>query len=129
MSRFRNSAVAILGVAILFASTSGATLQASTLEEVTVFTFKGPVQVPGRILPAGKYLFKLDQTDGDLNVVEIKNQRQNKVYGIFLVKPKYHVGVPSRPAITFEDRAPGTPLAIKAWLYPGDEYAYEFIYK
>ncbi len=129
MSRFRNSAAVILGGAMLFATLAGASLQAGDLEEVTVFTFKAPVRVPGQILPAGKYLFKLDQSSGDLNVVEIKNQSQNKVYGVFLVKPEYHMRVPGTPSIMFEDSAPGTPQAIKAWLYPGDKYAYEFIYK
>ncbi len=115
-------------LAALFAVTFP-TLQASSREEVTVFTFTAPVEVPGRVLPAGKYLFKVDQRDGELNVVEIKNQQENRVYGVFLVKPEYHMRVPGSPAIAFQQRAPGTPQAIKAWLYPGDKYWYQFIYR
>jgi hypothetical protein len=60
--------------------------------------------------------------------VEIKNQQESKVYGVFLVRPRYHVRVPGRSAITFEERPFGTPQAIKDWLYNGDKYWYEFIY-
>ena len=124
MSRFQISAGVVLSGAILLAAVSSAT----TLEEATVFTFRAPVEVPGRVLPAGTYLFKLDQRDGELNVVEIKNRSENKVYGVFLVKPEYHVRVPGRPGIVFEGRTAGAPQAVKAWLYPGDKYEYEFIY-
>jgi hypothetical protein len=124
MSRFQILAGIVLGSAILLAGLSSA----STLQEVTVFTFTAPVEVPGRVLPAGKYLFKVDQRAGELNIVEIKNQNQSKVYGVFLVKPEYHVQVPGRAGIIFEERAPGAPQAIKAWQYPGDRYQYEFIY-
>jgi hypothetical protein len=125
MSRFQISAGMVLSGAILLAAVSSA----STLEEATIFTFKAPVEVPGRVLPAGTYLFKLDQRDGELNVVEIKNQNENKVYGVFLVKPEYQMRVPGRSGIIFEGRAGGAPQAVKAWLYPGDKYEYEFIYR
>ncbi len=30
--------------------------------------------------------------------------------------------------ITFEERPSGTPEAIKAWFYPGDNYGQQFVY-
>lgn len=95
-----------------------AALWASPPEETTIFNFTAPVQVPGRVLPPGKYLFKLDQHE-ELNVVKIENPQENKVFGVFLVKPEYHTKAPSKPVLIFEDRGPGAPQAIKAWFYPG----------
>ena len=114
MSRFHIlSGVLVLGVAVLFAPDLAPGLQASTPQEVTVFNFKVPVQVPGRVLPAGRYLFKLEQSGGELNVVEIKNPQESKVYGVFLVKPDYRGKAPSQPRANFRPArsriSPGNP--------------------
>ncbi len=114
----------------LFAvSFAGGLLWASAPQEVSIFTFTAPVELPGRVLPAGRYLFKLSQADGELNIVKIENPQENKVFGIFLVKPDYQMKAPSQPGLVFEQRAPGAPQAIKAWFYQGDKYGYEFIYR
>jgi hypothetical protein len=105
-----------------------ALLSASSDEEVTVFTFAAPVQVPGRILPAGKYLFKLDQHE-ELNVVKIESPDERKVFGIFVVKPDYHMKAPTQPGLVFEPASAGGPEVIKAWFYPGDKYGNAFIYR
>jgi hypothetical protein len=73
---------------------------ASTNEEVTVFSFTAPVEVPGKILPAGKYLFKLDQHE-ELNVVKIESPDERKVFGIFVVKPDYNLQAPKTPGLIF----------------------------
>lgn len=103
-------------------------LWASTDEEVTVFNFTAPIEVPGKVLPAGKYLFKLDQHE-ELNVVKIESPDERKVFGVFLVKPDYTLRAPRTPGLIFEQRGPGAPLAIKAWFYPGDKFGNEFIYR
>jgi hypothetical protein len=101
---------------------------ASSLDEQTVFTFRQPVQVPGRVLAPGKYLFKLDKSEGELSGVEIESLDRHRVYGIFAVNPEFRLDVTSAPLITFEERTPGAPQAIKAWFYPGDHYGNGFIY-
>jgi Protein of unknown function (DUF2911) len=103
-------------------------LWASTNEEVTVFHFNAPVEVPGKILPAGKYLFKLDQRE-ELNVVKIESPDEQKVFGVFVVKPDYSLRAPRKPGLVFEPGRRGAPPAIKAWFYPGDKFGKEFIYR
>jgi len=118
------------GLKFLFAaSLAGALLWASAPEEVSIFTFTAPVELPGRVLPAGRYLFKLSEADGELNIVKIENPRENKVFGIFLVKPDYQMKAPSKPGLVFEQGAPGEPQAIKAWFYQGDKYGHQFLYR
>ena len=50
------------------------------------------------------------------------------MYGFFLAIPDYRLRPTGRPIITFEERAPGAPEAVKAWFYPGDNYGHEFVY-
>jgi hypothetical protein len=39
--------------------------------QATKLTFSGPVEVPGRVLPAGTYWFSLMNDDSDRNIVQI----------------------------------------------------------
>ena len=94
----------------------------------TVFTFSGPVEIPGEVLPAGTYVFKLADSASDRNIVQVFNKNENHLYGTFLAIPDYRMKTPSKPIITFEERAAGAPQAVKAWFYPGDNYGNEFVY-
>jgi hypothetical protein len=94
----------------------------------TVFTFSGPVEIPGMVLPAGTYVFKLADSESDRNIVQVFNKDENHLYGTFLAIPDYRMKTPSRPIITFDERAAGAPEAVKAWFYPGDNYGNEFVY-
>ncbi len=94
----------------------------------TIFTFSGPVEIPGRVLPAGTYVFKLADSMSDRNIVEVFNKDENHLYGIFLAIPDYHLKPADKPIITFEERATGSPEAVKAWFYPGENYGHDFVY-
>jgi hypothetical protein len=124
MARIFFLALAVCG-ALLPAQKS----QASTVVEKSLVTFRTPVEVPGGVLRPGTYLFQLDANAGDLNVVEIKNPQETKVYGVFLVKPDYRRTAPTGAVVTFDERAPGTPEAIRTWFYPGDKFGNRFIYR
>lgn len=117
-------AAGALALAIAMPSTA----KADDWNQKTVFTFSGPVEVPGQVLPAGTYVFKLLDSDSDRNVVEIFNQRENHLYGFFLAIPDYRLRPRGKPIITFEERAAGAPEAIKAWVYPGENYGHQFVY-
>lgn len=46
----------------------------------------------------------------------------------FLAIPDYRLKPTGKPIITFEERAAGSPEAVKAWFYPGFNYGHEFVY-
>jgi hypothetical protein len=52
---------------------------ADEADESTTITFSQPIQIPGRVLPAGTYVFKLASTD-DLNVVQVFNADRTVLY-------------------------------------------------
>lgn len=96
--------------------------------QTTIFTFSGPVEIPGRVLDPGTYVFKLMDSLSDRNIVEVLNKDENHVYGTFLAIPDYRLKPSGKPIITFEERAAGSPEAVRAWFYPGDNYGHEFVY-
>ena len=122
MSRIALAAIVILGFVLAPAS------RASVVVEKADFTFAEPVRVPGHVLPPGTYLFKLEENEGNLNIVEIRNQTATKLFGVFLVGPLFRTKAPTTPVILFDESRPGRPKPIKAWFYPGDNYGKAFVY-
>src|SRR5579863_7354689 len=103
-------------------------MNADAWDQLTTLTFSGPVEIPGRVLSAGTYVFKLADSQSDRRIVEVYNKDENHLYGIFLEIPYYHLKPADKPIITFEERAAGAPEAVKAWSYPGENYGNEFVY-
>lgn len=94
----------------------------------TIFTFSGPVEIPGQVLPAGTYVFKLADSSSDRNIVQVYNKDETHLYGTFLAVANQRVHPAEKPIITFEERADDSPEAVKAWFYPGDDAGHEFVY-
>jgi hypothetical protein len=102
--------------------------RADEYNKKTVVTFNGPVEIPGKALPAGTYVIKLFDSDSDRSVVQIWNKDETLLIATVLAIPDYHLTPADNPIITFEERAQGSPPAIRAWFYPGDNYGLEFVY-
>jgi hypothetical protein len=102
--------------------------KADARNQKTVFTFSGPVEIPGQILPAGTYVFKLHSSDSYRHIVQVFNKDENHVFGTFIAIPDYRLHPSSESIINFHERAAGSPVAIKAWFYPGTTYGHEFVY-
>ena len=45
--------------------------RADEWNQKTVFTFSGPVEIPGQVLQPGTYVFKLADSASDRNIVEV----------------------------------------------------------
>ncbi len=102
--------------------------KADEWDQKTVFTFSGPVEIPGRVLSAGTYVFKLMDSDSDRNIVQVFSKDEKHLYGTFLAVPDYRMKPAGKAVITFEERASGSPEAVKAWFYPGENYGHDFVY-
>lgn len=101
---------------------------AQTLDKRTVFTFSGPITMPGVTLPAGQYLFRLADPTGGRNVVQVLSADGTKPYGMFFSMRAERLEPASTPEVRFMETAAGTPAAIKTWWYPGERSGYEFVY-
>jgi len=101
---------------------------ADAWDRLTKVTFSGSVEIPGQVLPAGTYWFKLLDSPSTRNVVQIFNEDRNKIYATLLAIPDYRLKPTDKTVITFAEREANSPPALKAWFYPGDTYGQEFVY-
>lgn len=117
---------------ILFGALLVPRAKADEYNKLTYFTFNAPVEVPGYrgpiVLPAGTYTFKLLDSLGNRDIVQIYNKAMSHLYSTVLAIPDYRLTPKGKSVITFEERAAGSPEAIKAWFYPGDNFGQEFVY-
>src|SRR5277367_6625205 len=73
----------------------------------TVLTFNGPVEIPGQILPAGTYVFKLANSQSNRHIVQVFNKDENHVFGTFLAIPDYRFHPAEGSIIKFHERVAG----------------------
>lgn len=112
----------------VFACLLAAPVSAQPLDKRTLFTFSGPVTLPGVTLPAGQYLFRLADPNSSSKVVQVLNAEGTKPFGLFFTIPAERLEPASTPEVRFMETASGTPAAIKTWWYPGERRGYEFIF-
>lgn len=112
----------------LVAGLSVATVFAQTPDKRTVFTFSGPVSIPGVTLPAGQYLFRLADPMTSGKVIQVLSADGTKPYGLFFSYPVERLDASEKPKVRFMETAKDAPAAIKTWWYPGERTGYEFIY-
>jgi hypothetical protein len=104
------------------------TLSADTWDQKTVMTFSGSVELPGKVLPAGSYIFKLADAPGVRNVVQVWNSEQTQLIGTFLTITSERLHAAGKPILKFAERPAGQPEALKAWFFPGSSIGDEFVY-
>ena len=97
-------------------------------DKETIVTFSNPIEVPGRVLPAGTYIFKLADSQSDRRIVQIFTRDQRKVLATIQAIPDYRPEATDQTAISFEERPSGKPEALRNWFYPGDNYGVHFVY-
>jgi hypothetical protein len=113
-------------LSLLFVLGFQSTAMADDWDHKTIFTINQPVLVPGHVvLPAGTYVIK--RLDAVTPVVQILNESETKVYATVLPVPEFVVDPPDKPAFTFQEMPEGTAMALKSWIYPGSQTAYEFL--
>lgn len=103
-------------------------LSADEYNKLTKMTFSGPVEVPGKVLPAGTYIFKLLGSQSNRNIVEIYNADQTQLEDLILAVPDQRLRPTGKTVVQFSERTAGSPEALKAWFYPGSVYGEEFVY-
>jgi len=102
-------------------------VRADESDKKTIVTVNEPIQVPGKVLPAGTYVFKLlDSNDRTLVAIYDADGMHfiTTVQGI----PDVRTETPDKAILQLEERPSGQPQALKAWFYPGDNFGVEFVY-
>ena len=115
----------LVAIAALFASSNA---NADTWNKATKITFPDPVEVSGTVLPSGTYWFQLMDSVADRHIVQIWNADRSRLITTILALPNYRLRPTGDTVVKFSERPSGTPEAVKAWFYPGDNFGQEFVY-
>ena len=118
----------VFGLSVLTASTMLPSASADEWNKETMLTFSAPVAIPGRTLPAGKYIFKLADSDSDRDIVQVLTEDNGELLDTILAIPAYRSEATAETKVTFEERRAGSPDAIHQWFYPGETSGVEFVY-
>ena len=86
------------------------------------------MQVPGRVLEPGSYVFKLLDSDAQRTIVEIYTADHMQLLTMVMAISAYRLDPPDKTIITFSERPGGAPEALHHWFYPGETNGIEFIY-
>jgi hypothetical protein len=101
--------------------------RADETDRKTIVTVEEPIQVPGKVLPAGTYVFKLLNSN-DLTLVAIYNANETQLITTVLGISDTRTKTPDKTILRFEEQPTGQPEALKEWFYPGDNTGVEFVY-
>jgi len=124
-TKFVSLAFALALIGAVSASTASAQ---TNLNNRTVVTFSQPVEVPGKILPAGTYTFELNESMANRHIVQIFDQAGTKIVAIVLAVPNRRLTPTADTVINFAEVAAGQPQALRAWFYPGQTVGQEMVY-
>jgi hypothetical protein len=97
----------------------------------TELEFSAPVEIPGHVLAAGKYVFQILDTPSDRNIVQVFSHDADgneTLIATIAAIPDYRNETPDKTLINFEERRAGAPEAIHSWFYPGENTGWEFVY-
>src|SRR6266536_6428912 len=103
-------------------------VRADQWDKKTILTVSGPVQLPGATLPAGSYVFKLADLNGNRHVVQVFDKDEKKIFATLMAIPNDRLEPADEPLVLFSERAAGSPQAVKVWFYPGERIGNEFVY-
>jgi hypothetical protein len=117
-----------VGMIIAFTLLFELAAHADESDQATKITFSQPIQIPGQILPAGTYSFKLFNSNSDPNVVQIFNSDQTHLYATLQTVATERQDPTRDTAITLAEQGGGKPDALLKWFYPGRETGHEFVY-
>jgi hypothetical protein len=84
--------------AVLLALALGSIVKADNWDKKTVVTFNQDVEIPGQVLPAGTYVFKLLRSNSDRTVVQVTGTDE------------------------------GYPPAVVSWFFAGSDDGRDFVY-
>lgn len=116
-----------IGLIIAFSLFLALTAHADEADESTIITFSQPIQIPGRVLPAGTYQFKLASND-NLYMVQIFNADQTVLYATLPTIATERRKPAPFTVVTLADQGAGQPDMMVKWFYPGHEAGNEFVY-
>jgi hypothetical protein len=125
--KIRNVLCGVCGIVLAF-SAFLPMARANEWNQKTELSFSQPIEIPGRVLPAGTYWFVLADSQSDRNLVEIFSKNWSKEYATLQTTPEYRAESTDNTEVQFAERPHDKPEALLVWYYPGLLKGHEFLY-
>jgi len=101
-------------------------LHADQANQATKVTFNQPVQIPGKILPAGSYWIQMAR-NGDPDIVQIFTEQHELIASLFTItRERPETTAPA--AVVVANPGDRKTQVIVAWFYPNRTEGHEFLY-
>ena len=117
---------------VMFLAAAGllflSTVRADEWDQRTVVTINQPIEIPNQVLEPGTYVFRLADSQSNRHIVQVYDKDQKHLIATVLAIPNERLQPTGKTQMTFWERAAGTPSALRAWFYPGDNFGQEFAY-
>jgi len=123
-----NKGYIAVGLIIAFTLFFELAAHADESDQATTITFSEPIQIPGQVLPAGSYLFKLANSDSAQNIVQVFNADRTVLYATLQTIETERQEPTDHTAVTLAEPESGGPNVLVKWFYPGRETGNEFLY-
>jgi hypothetical protein len=101
--------------------------RADEADQSIKITFNQPIEIPGQVLPAGTYLFKLADPN-DLDVVRIFNSQGTRLYATLQTITVERAKPTGEAVVVLADQSEARPETLVKWFYPGDTSGHELVY-
>ena len=118
----------IFGAIISFAALLPAA-RADDSNQETRLTFSQPVEIPGQVLPAGTYWFKLLDSTSYRGVVQISSEDRRTVFATVMTASSQRLESAKDTTLEFAKRQAAGPAALVTWYFPGEVFGHEFLYR
>lgn len=114
--------------------------KASEMDKEVRMTFSAPVQIPGKVLPAGTYVFRRWYMAGNPNAMLVMNADDQKPLGVVMylpnsyennAAPQWSAGGGDARAnihVSFGEPPANAPQPLSSWNYPGDPDNFKLAY-
>ena len=123
-----NKGYIAVGLIIAFALFFELAAHADESDRATTITFSQSIQIPGQVLSAGTYMFKLADSDSNQNVVQIFNADRTVLYATLQTIATDRQEPTGDTVVTLAEQGTGQPDVLVKWFYPGREAGNEFLY-
>jgi hypothetical protein len=121
----RNFVAILFLLAVLVALPAARADQSNQANKVT---FSQPVQIPGRVLPAGTYWFELPEDISEHYLVRIYSADRSVLYATLFAYNSERATATDRTVFGLAERGSAQPQAIVIWFYPGESTGHRFLY-
>lgn len=117
-------------VAVLLALSLSPSVKADDWDKKTVVTFDQDVEIPGQVLPAGTYVFKLLRSSSERFVVQIWSQGESQLLAMLVTVGDSYPNQSGKPYFVLDTTGTdeGYPPAVVSWFFAGSDEGRDFIY-